>query len=163
MQNLENKLNDMLVKNAPVQLPENFKKWLAEYVWIFAVIGLVFGGIGAMALLAVLGIFSVAAAAVGATQFVFLAWISLFALIAYLVVLVMAIPKLKAKQAGGWDLIFYAELAWFAYSALYAFSDITAGAIFNLLWNVVGLTVSLYFLFQIREYFKGSKKVSAKK
>jgi hypothetical protein len=163
MQNLETKLNEMLVKNAPFQLPEGVRKWLAEYVWIFAVIGLVFGVFGALGLLAVLGLVSSVGVVVGATQYVFFAWISLFALIAYLVVLGMAVPKLKNKQAGGWDLIFYSELAWFAYSVLYALSYIGAGAIFNLLWNLIGLTVSLYFLFQVREYFKGSKKVSAKK
>lgn len=163
MQNLENKLNEMLVKNAPFQLPEGVRKWIAEYAWIFALVGLVLGVFGGLGLLAVLGLVSSVGVVVGATQYVFFAWISFFALVAYLVVLGMAVPKLKNKQAGGWDLIFYSELAWFAYSVLYALSYIGAGAIFNLLWNVVGLIVSLYFIFQVREYFKGSKRVSAKK
>ncbi len=157
MEKLENKLNEILVKNAPVQLPENVRKWLAEYVWIFALIGLVFGVFSVLGILAVLGLVSSVGVVIGATQYVFFAWISLFALIAYLVVLGMAVPKLKNKQAGGWDLIFYGELAWFVYSVLYALSYIGAGAIFNLLWNIIGLVVSLYFLFQVRSYFKGGK------
>ncbi len=43
LNNLETKLNDVFVKNAPFQIPENGRKWIATYAWVFALIGLVLG------------------------------------------------------------------------------------------------------------------------
>ncbi len=158
MENLENKLNEMLVKKAPFQLPENARKWIAEYAWVFALVGLVLGIMGALSLLTILGFVSTFATVVGATKYMFFAWISLLALVAYLIVIGMAVPKLKNKEARGWDLIFYSELAYFGYCALYALSYIGAGAIYTLFWNLVGLVISLYFIFQVRSQFKGATK-----
>ena len=158
MKKLENKLNDLLVTKAPFQLPENARKWIAEYAWVFALIGLVLGTLGAFSLLAILGFASTVATVAGATKYIFFAWISLLALVGYLVVIGMAVPKLKNKEARGWDLIFYSELAYFGYCALYALSYIGAGAIYTLFWNLVGLMISLYFIFQVRSQFKGTTK-----
>ena len=157
MKELENKLNEALVKNAPFQLPEKARQWIADYAWVFALIGLVFGLLAVLPLLAVLGFASTLTTALGVQHTLALAWVSFFALLAYLVVLGISVPKLKAKQALGWDLMYYSTLAYFVYDVVYALSYFGASAVFNLIWSIVGLVVSLYVLFQVRDKFKGSK------
>lgn len=158
MKELENKLNEMLVTKAPVQLPENVRKWIGTYAWVFALVGLVLGVLAFFPLLAGLGIVSTFGVAYGSGRLLVLAWLSLIAMAAYLIVLGIATPKLKAKQPRGWDLIFYATLAYFVYDVVYALSYISAAAIMGLIWNLLWLTVSLYFIFQVRSQFKGSAK-----
>lgn len=154
MDKLEKQLEEMLVKNAPFQIPENGRKWLAEYAWIFALVGVVLGIFSVLGLLTILGLTSALLTVVGVGRYALFAWISLLALIAYLVVLGMAVPKLKNMEAKGWQLMYYSTLAYCAYSIIYAFSYIGAGAIFTLFWNLVGLTISLYVLFQVKSKFK---------
>lgn len=165
MKELENKLNDILVVNAPVQLPESARKWIATYAWVFALIGLVLGVFAFFPLLAGLGIVSSFGATFGSGRLLVMAWVSLLAMAAYLVILGIATPKLKKKEAGGWDLIYFATLAYFVYDIVYALSYISAAAIMGLIWNLLWLVVSLYFIFQVRSQFKGGakSKVAAKK
>jgi len=158
MKELENKLNDMLVTKAPVQLPESARKWIATYAWIFALVGFVLGVFAFLPLLAGLGIISSFGVAYGSGRFIVLAWLSLAAMAAYLVVLGMATPQLKAKKPRGWDLIYFATLAYFVYGVIYALSYISVGAIMSLIWNSLWFVVSLYFIFQIRSQFKGGAK-----
>ncbi len=63
---LETKLNEMLVTKAPFQLPENARKWIATYAWIFALVGCIYGAFTVLLLLPLLGFASVDGAAVGA-------------------------------------------------------------------------------------------------
>lgn len=162
MKQLENKLNELLVTKAPVQLPEKGRKWIAEYAWVFALVGLIFGVLAFFPLLAGLGVISTFGVAFGSGRLVVLAWLSLAVMAAYLVVLAMATPKLKRKEAKGWDLIYYATLAYFVYDVVYTLSYVTAGTIMGLIWEFVWLVVSLYFIFQVRSQFKG-RVASAKK
>ena len=163
MKELENKLNEMLVTKAPFQLPDNFRKWLGDYAWVFALVGLVLGVLAFFPLLAGLGVISSFGVAYGSGRYIVLAWLALLAMAAYLVVLGIATPKLKKKQAQGWDLIYYATLAYFVYDVVYALSYFGVGAILSLFWNIIGLIISLYLIFQIRSQFKGSAKAPAKK
>lgn len=160
MQGLENKLNAMLVTNAPVQLPEKARQWIAKYAWVFALVGLVLGLMAFFPLLAGLGVISSFGVAYGSGRFLLLAWLSLLAMAAYLVVLGVATPKLKRREAGGWNLIYYATLAYFVYDVVYALSDFSAGSFMGLIWNLIWLFVSLYFIFQVRSQFKGGAKAT---
>lgn len=162
MKDLENKLNELLVTKAPFQLPEGARKWIATYAWIFALVGLVLGVLAFFPLLAGLGIVSSFGVAYGSGRLLVLAWLSLIAMGAYLVVLGIATPKLKNKQARGWDLIYYATLAYFVYDVVYALSYISFSAIMGLIWNLLWLVVSLYIIFQVRSQFKGSAKAAKK-
>jgi hypothetical protein len=157
LESLETKLNEALVKNAPFQLPEGARKWIATYAWVFALIGLIFGIFTCLALLPLLGFASVLGSAVGAGVYVFFAWISLLVLIGYTVLLGVATPKLKRMEKSGWNLIFYSSLFFFAYDVFNALTNFGAGAIIGLIWNVLMTTVSLYFIFQVRKYFLGKK------
>ncbi len=162
LDSLETKLNEVLVTNAPFQLPENFRKWLATYAWIFALIGLVFGIFSLLILLPLLGFASVLGTAVGSAGLVFFAWLSFAVLLGYVILLGIATPKLKRMEKSGWNLIFYSTLFFFAYDVFNALRDFGAGAIFTLIWNVLVTTVSLYFIFQMRSYFMGKKPAAVK-
>lgn len=161
LESLETKLNEILVTNAPVQLPENWRKWLATYAWVFALIGAVFGAFTCLALLPLLGFASVVGTAAGAAGFVLFAWLALFVLIGYTVLLGVATPKLKRMEKGGWNLIFYSTLFFFAYDILNTIRYISAGSILTLIWHVITTTISLYFIFQVRKYFLGKKVADA--
>lgn len=157
LESLETKLNEIMVTNAPVQLPENWRKWLATYAWVFALIGLIFGIFTCLALLPLIGLASVFGAAAGAAGFVLFAWLALFVLIGYTVLLGVATPKLKRMEKGGWNLIFYSTLFFFAYDVLNTIRYISVGSIFTLIWHVITTGISLYFIFQVRKYFLGKK------
>lgn len=157
MKQLENKLNELLVTKAPFQLPESARRWIATYAWIFALAGLILGALAFFPLLAGLGVVSTFGVAFGAGRYLLFAWLALLALGAYLVVLAMAVPKLKSKQARGWDLIYWSTLAFFVFDVVYAFSDFGAGAVMSLLWELIWVVVTLYFVFQVRSQFKGKK------
>lgn len=158
MASLEEKFNELFVTKAPVQIPEKGRKWIATYAWVFALVGLVIGVLAFFPLLAALGIVTTFGATFASGRIWVMAWISLLAMAAYLIVLGIAIPKLKAKQAQGWSLIYFATLAYFAYDVAYAVSYISAGAIMNLLWNLIWLALSLYVIFQVRSQFKSPRK-----
>jgi len=157
VEGLETKLNELLVTKAPFQLPENARKWIAQYAWIFALVGLIFGVLAFFPLLAAVGFVSTVGIAVGAGGYVFMAWLSLLVLLGYLVVLGIAVPKLKAKQADGWNLMYYSTLFFFVYDVFNWLRYMSLGSTFSLVWNSAGTIVALYITFQVRSYFKGSK------
>jgi hypothetical protein len=161
LQSLETKLDEMLVKKAPFQIPENGRKWIADYAWIFALVGVILGVLAFFPLLAVVGIVSTFGVAVGAGFAVLMAWLSLAMLGAYIVVLGIATPKLKNKQPMGWNLCYYSTLFFAVYDVI-NWVRYPAG-IFNLLLNLIGTLAGLYVLFQVRSYFKGGTKAAAKK
>lgn len=163
MENLETKLNELLVTKAPFQIPEKARKWIADYAWIFALIGLILGVLAFFPLLATIGLVSTFAVAAGAANNVLMAWLSLGALGAYLVVLGISIPKLKQKQMSGWRLSFYSALAFFVYDIVLAFTAITSSnGLSTFLMNIIWLVATLYVLFQIRGQFKGAKSSTQK-
>jgi hypothetical protein len=162
LKRLEEILNEALVKNAPVQIPDNARKWLAEYAWIFALIGLVLGVMAVLPLLAALGIISFVGAALGVGKYIFFGWLALLVLVGYLVVLAIAVPRLRRMEKSGWDLIFYSTLFFFVYDIFWWLQSFGATSFFSLLWNIIGTGVSLYVIFQVRTYFLGSKKNKAR-
>lgn len=154
LKGLETKLNDVFVKNAPFQLPAGFKKWVAEYAWIFAIIGTVFGIFACLALLAAVGLFSVVAASVGAAGYILFAWLALLVLVVQVALSAMSISPLKAKQKRGWDLLFYSQLISIVYSVFNWLQYSTwASNILSLIWSLIVTVIALYFLFQVREGF----------
>ncbi len=159
LQDLEAKLNEMLVDKAPVQLPDNWRKWIATYAWVFALIGLVFGVIGFFSLLALLGVVSVFGVVVGAGGYVFMAWVSMLFMAAYLVVLGIAIPKLKKMDKSGWDLLFYSILAFFVYDVFRDLRYANYSTFMAIIWTIAGTVLSLYVIFQVRQYFKSTSSI----
>ncbi len=173
MDSLEKKLDEVLVKKAPVQLPENAKKWIVEYSPYF---GLAFGIIG---LLMTLGFWgaghtvnnfasnvdalnraygietTVSTPSLGITF-----WLALLALLGWSIINIVAFPGLKARsKAKGWNLLFYSTLVYALYDV---FNAVYSSDIFSMIFPLVGIVVSLYFLFQIRSYYGTGKKVADK-
>jgi len=162
LQTLETKLNELLVTKAPFQLPDNWRKWLGNYAWVFALIGLVLGVFSVLILLPVLGFGTAVGALAGAGGYVFFAWISFFILLAYTVLLGVAMPKLKRKEKSGWDLIFYSNVFFLAYDVFNWLRFMSFGSFFGLVWNILWAVVGLYFIFQIRGQFTGKAVKAAK-
>ncbi len=160
MKDIEKTL-DGLFKGLP-PLPENVKKWLADKAWIFAIIGIVLGGLSGLLLLtgAILVSTVVSPAYVGslyaaqttvASHFVLFAWVALIALAVNVIILIKAVPLLKVKARAGWDLIFLSAVLWFAYD-LFNWLQYTKD-IGSFMWSILSTAVGFYILLQIRDKF----------
>ncbi len=168
MKKIEEKLNEALVKNAPVKLPNNAKKSLVQWFpWIAVILGV-------LQLWAVLSLWRLGhlandlinyansiSAAYGqgqvSVELGLFYWLSLGLLAVTGVLMVAAFPGLKAKEKRGWNMLFYASLINFFYGIARLFTDVGAGFA-SLVWAAVGTVIGLYFLFQVREYYTGAKR-----
>jgi hypothetical protein len=164
MHQLEEKLNELLVKKAPFQIPENGRKGIVGVMPWVTLIG------GILMLLAAWGLYQAATvvsywadwantfgSATGMpytpTGLSFMIWVSLALIVVEAVLFFMAFPALKAHQKKGWNLLFYVTLLNAVQSVvqLFGYSNLSS-VIFSLLGTVVGL----YVLFQIRSYYTGA-------
>jgi hypothetical protein len=134
------KLNYYFGERAP-QLPANVKEAIVKFgPWIDAILLLLL----APAILVTLGIGSVAlpfSTLNGDTSGLTL---TLVALALQVILMVAALPGLFARKTTGWNLAFYGVLFNLVYSVLN----------FQIVSGLIGAVVSLYFLFQIRSYYK---------
>ncbi|MBI4226115.1 chromate transporter [Candidatus Roizmanbacteria bacterium] len=140
---LENLLHEYLVKKAPA-LPENIKEVIVKFApWAMVVIFIV-------TLPAVLTVFGLSAllspfsfllggVTVG-TNFI----ITLIFSGIQLVLEAMAIPGLFKRERKAWNLVYYAALV----------GGVQNIATFSLGSLLIGTLLSLYILFQVREYYK---------
>ena len=145
---LEGFFDTYLRIKAPFQLPKGAKDFIVQYgPWITLVV-LILAAIAIIPLtLLALGLTTLTAplsAAAGNTTISVLSYISIAIGLVTLVMEAVAIPKLLKRQLAGWKLVYYAGLL----SALNSLIDM------RLISLVLGLVVSMYILFQIREYYK---------
>ncbi len=165
---LEDKLNKALVTDAPFQLPEDSKKWLVKYLPIINLVLGVFTLWSALAIWRWANAVDKAASYVNeltkafgsapiddVSRFSVFLWLSLIMLAATGVLYIVAYPALKEKKKSGWNLLFYGALLNALYGVLVLFSDY--GDISRLIGSVLGSIIGLYFLFQIRSHYLGSK------
>lgn len=145
---LEGFFDTYLHIKAPFQLPANVKEFIVKYgPWITLVILIIAAlviiplALLALGLTAASAPFSVAAGYGGNAV---MGIISAIIGVATLVLEAIAIPKLLKRQLGGWKLVYYAALL----SALGSLISL------NIVSLVLGLLISMYVLFQIREYYK---------
>ena len=167
LQKLEDKLNPVLTKNAPFQIPENAKKWIVKYM---PIIGLVIGVLGLFAALALWNAAHTASTLVdyanelsktyGTGETVENIGVSFY--LAFIMLLITSIipiiayPGLKAhSKSKGWNLLYISALLSLVYGV---FNAIYYGSPMNLISTFIGSAISLYILFQIRSYYVGSKK-----
>ncbi len=143
-------------------LPENFRKWIADNIWILTIISVVLSVISGLLLLT--GAIFVSAVVSPAyvnslyaqevtsvSHFVIFAWIALIALAVNVFILLKSIPHLKTKARAGWDLLFLAEVLWFIYGVfnwLQYTRDIS-----SLFGSLIGALIGFYVLFQIQDKF----------
>ena len=158
---LEKSLEQVFVKNAPYQLPEQAKKWIVRYS---PIIGLIFGVLG---LFATLALWNAAHLVTNYTDTLygnlgidrpvktlgFSFYIALISLLISSVISILAYPGLKAhSKARGWNLLFYSALISLIYGV---FNAIYQGGVFSLVTTFIGSAIGLYFIFQIRSFYNG--------
>lgn len=147
LKQLEETLEEYLVKKAPFQLPTNAKEALVNFAPWLALIG---GVLGLAAALTVFGLGSLLGplALFGGPQFAgsyFSTYVFSSVLLGVTGVMeLMAMGPLKARKERGWRMVYYAQLIWIASYLVQ----------FNLINAVVGGLIGLYLLFQIKSYYK---------
>lgn len=159
---LETKLNEVLVKKAPFQIPAGGRKFLAEIAWVLALIGAILGTIGAFGIFGVLGIFGGLVVLGGGGLALTLAWVSLAVLVAQVVLEAMAISPLKDLKKRGWDLMYYSMLLSAAYTVVDLIYNLSRGGVFagaaaitGFIWSAAVTVATFYVLFQVRGNFMG--------
>jgi len=165
----ELQLDEWLNKKAPVKLPQNARKSLAGAMWWIALI------IGLLQLFSAWGLWHLGHLVnqlsnysnylanaygynVGAPHLGISYWIALAGLAAEAVLFLVAAPKLKQMKKGGWDLLFYSALLNAAYAIVRIFAGVGSG-FGDFIGAAIGTVIGAFLLFQVREYFMGTKKV----
>lgn len=162
LKQLETTLDDLFGKKAP-PLPPNGKKALVQYLpWINLVLGL-------LTLYTVLMLWhwahlannlvnyanSLSAAYGGpttATNHMGAGiWLGLLILAAEALLYIAAFPATRDRKKSGWNLMFYALLVNVVYGVVITFSSY--GGIGNLIGTLIGSSIGLYLLFQIRSSY----------
>ncbi len=167
---LEAKLEEVLGKKAPVQLPDNTRKTLVEYLpWINLVLG-VLAFLTARALWhwahlanALIDYVNNLNQAYGAAQvsthrLTTVVWLGIVVLVIEGLLFIAAFPGTRDRKKSGWDLLFYAALVNVVYGVVILFSDY--GGVGRLITTLLSSGLGLYFLFQIRSYYIGRKAVN---
>ncbi len=144
---LEDTLELYLVKKAP-SLPKNIKQVIVNFApWITIILMI----IAIPAVLLVLGLgaivapFSVLMGPAATASYGFTYLVSMLILAVTIILELMAIPGLFAKSKRGWRLVYYATLVGFISNL---FNPL------NLIGSIISTLIGLYFLFQIKEYYK---------
>ena len=143
MDTLETFFDTYLHKKAPFHLPPHVKEIIVK---ISPYISLVLALIALPIVLAAFGlglamtpVFILASASLGLMYYIQVALTGVS-----LVMDIIAFPGLQKRQISGWKLMYYAAL-------LQAVGNLLS---MNLVGFVIGLVVTMYFLFEIREYYK---------
>lgn len=161
LDNLEKSLNEVFVKNAPFQLPENAKKFIVQYLPYFNLF------FGVVSLWAVWNLYNWANTVnkwvdyaneltrtfggtnyVSSSRFTAALWLSIILLAVQAVLWISAFPGTRDKKKSGWNLLFIALLVNTVYGVIVMFTDY--GNFGSLLGAIISTVVGLYFLFQIR-------------
>lgn len=154
LKSIESSLDQLLVRNAPYQLPVQFVKWAGEYAWLLALISVVLGILGLLGLLMALGLSSTTLGAESLPDEVALAWVSTASLGIQVLLTALAIAPLKNKHKNGWNLIFYSQMVAVVTGILTAlqYDDAVTGMV-RFFASIAWVAIGLYFLFQVRSQF----------
>lgn len=82
-------------------------------------------------------------------------WIAFIVMIVSAVIYLAAFPGLKAAKKAGWNFLFLATIVSLVYGIVVIFTDF--GGAGNLVGAIIGVVISWYFLFQIRDSYSGGK------
>ncbi len=141
---LEDFFDTYLHKKIPFHLPPSVKEFIVKFgPWITLVLML----LALPVILAALGLTAFLtpfAMVYGTNRFGGTFLIQGLVSLAALVMEAVALPGLFARSLKGWHLLFYAVLVNFIGSLI----------ALNILGAIIGTVISLYVLFQIREYYK---------
>lgn len=168
---LENKLDELLNKKAPVQIPESGRKTIVEYLpWVNLALGI-------LTLATAWALWHWAHLAntfvdltntlsktlgeepVSVQRLTLVVWLGLIVLVVEGALFIAAFPATRNRQKSGWDLLFYAALVNMVYGVVILFSDY--GGFGRLVMTLISTVIGLYFLFQIRGYYTGRRSASS--
>ncbi len=134
-------MEDWFLKLPP--LPKNAREWLVKATpWI----ALIFGILGVLTGLAAIGVLTAFTPLIAMGGGFANAGGSLFSLVISLaasVLLLLAFPGTKAKKIGGWNFLFWSEVA----SVLAGLAALSIG-------SLIVSVIAFYLLFQIKAYYK---------
>jgi len=133
---------EYLGKKAPA-LPSNVKELIVKYSPYISLVVIIFS-LPAILFALGLGALLTPFAFMGGIRYGFSFSFSTLFLLATLVLQVAAIPALFARQMSGWKKMYYATLL----SAVHSLLNFQLGNM------VIGTAISLYFLFQVKSYYK---------
>ena len=140
---LEDTLEVYLVDKAPFQLPANIKELIVKFApWISLIMLII--TLPAILLAFGLGALVAPFAFLGGVQAGVSFGVGMIFGLVMLVLEALAIPGLFGRKKSAWNLLFYASL-------LGAIQNVLS---FNLGGLVIGTLISLYFLFQVKSYYK---------
>jgi hypothetical protein len=88
-------------------------------------------------------------------------WLAFFVMLVEAILLLVAVSGLRTQKKSSWNLLFYISLINILYGFILIFTDY--GSISSFIFSLIGSAIGLYFLFQIREYYKSTPEKSPKK
>ncbi len=142
LSSLEDTLNTYFGEKAP-QLPTNIKEAIVKYApWITIILLIL--SLPSVLVLFGIGTLLAPASYLGGVQMGTKYTLSLIILAISLILQALAIPGLMKRTKKGWNMIFYSTLVGIVSNLLS----------FNIGGLILGTIVPLYFLFQIRSYYK---------
>lgn len=160
---LEMMLDDVFNKKAPVNIPPEGRKGIAEYLWI---ISLVFGIIQLYAAVLLWQAGHVLDRAADVYNYYTgmqiaphlgpFYYLSLLAMVGVGVMMLLAVPHLKNKKKEGWNILFYVVLLEALVAVLRLLSSV-GGGFMEFLGGAVTAAIGAYLLFQVRECFVMSR------
>lgn len=159
---LESALDDIFGKKAPFQLPNNIKDTLVKIAPWLALLGGVFGIVGAIGMWNAahtanrwIDAINDAYGAIIPTQAPSLTlwfWLSLATMVLFAVLAFISFPGLRAKKKVGWNLMFYSMLANILYGVVSLFYS--GGGTGSFVSALISSVIGLYILFQVRAHYK---------
>ncbi len=144
---LEDTFNEWFVTKAPFQLPKGLKEFIVAVApWVTLVVmvltlPLVLFALGLGAIVAPFAFLG--GPAYGVT-YGFNYTLSMIVLAVVVVLELLALPGLFKRSIKAWRLVYWAMLV----------SFISSLVSFNIISGIISAVIGLYFLFQIREYYK---------
>ena len=148
LKNLEMTLEEYLVKKAPFQLPKNVKEIIVKFAPYLAILGVVMGVPGVLALLGagtILAPLGFVGGMMTGRPFLGIGFIINVLFLGVMVVLeALAIPGLFSRSKKAWTFLYWSSLVGVVQNIVS----------FNIGGLVIGGLISMYFLFQVKEYYK---------
>ena len=145
---LEVILEEYLVEKAPFQLPKNVKEIIVKFAPYLAIIGVVMGIPGVLALLGagtILAPLGLVGGMMTGRPFLGFGYIVSVVFLGVMILLEgLAIPGLFSRSKKGWTYLYWSALVGVLQNIIS----------FNVGGLVIGGLISMYFLFQVKEYYK---------
>ena len=156
LKNLEGTLEEYLVKKAPFQLPKNVKEIIVKFAPYLAILGVVMGISGVLETIFVpLGFVG---GMMAGRPFLEVGLIINVLFLGVMVLLeALAIPGLFSRSIKGWTFLYWSVLVGVIFNFVsLIFVTFNNFGFFDLagMGAIVMKVVSLYFLFQVKEYYK---------